>query len=70
MQGSLFDLLLNDLARADEVLEVFAGEIVVFEFFEGVDREAICTRADNFPDSFQETAPHEGILLQEPPTPW
>jgi hypothetical protein len=59
-------LTLDDMAREEYPLEVFAREAVMFEFFECVDREAIFAGSDEFPDSFQDAPSHGAILLQ----PW
>ena len=57
-------LAVDDATREDDFLEVFAGEIVGFEFFECVDREAICSSPGEIPDSFQEAPSHDVILPQ------
>ena len=54
----------DDAAREEDLLEVFAREAVMFEFFECVDREAIFAGSDEFPDSFQDAPSHAAILLQ------
>lgn len=59
-------LTLDDAAREEDPLEVFAREAVMFEFFECVDREAIFAGSNEFPDSFQDAPSHDAILLQ----PW
>ena len=59
-------LTLDDMAREEYPLKVFAREAVMFELFECVDREAIFAGSDEFPDSFQDAPSHGAILLQ----PW